>query len=91
MNVPNPNRMCPVTEHPRIEKMYNVWAKLQRVTHNSWPALFGTKEHKRRVARRDRMATRFIAEVRRTLGIWAYDVQDLGRYNTRLVITWRED
>jgi hypothetical protein len=90
MNVPNPNRMCSITEHPRIQKKYKVWAKLQKATHDSWPALFGTHEHKRRVARRDRMAERFVAEVRKTLGIRAYDVQDLGgRYNTRLVITWR--
>lgn len=85
--------MAVISENPRLARPYNVWRKLQRVTHDSWPALFSTAEHKRRVVRRDRMAHRFQAAVRKEFGITRWDVKLFhGRYdNTGPVIVWMND
>lgn len=71
----NPNQIAVIADYPRLAKRYDVWRKLYRVTHDSFPALFRTKEHKRRVIRRDKAAQRFQAEVRKQFGIRKWDVR----------------
>jgi hypothetical protein len=34
------DRIAVLSDHPRLLTAYNVWYKLHRVTHDSWPALF---------------------------------------------------
>lgn len=86
------NRIAVISDYPRLAKRYNVWSKLYRVTHDSWPALFNTKENKRRVKRRDKAAERFCNEVRKEFGIRVWDVRNFRRdkYDEQIgtVIVW---
>lgn len=89
----NYTRIAVISEYPRLARPYNVWRKLQRATHDSWPAMIGTKEHKRRVIRRDRVAERFCTAVRKEFGITKWNVKLFhGRYDdTGPVIVWLEE
>lgn len=69
------NRIALINDYPKLALRYNTWKKLQKVTHNSFAALFSTKAHKRRVIRRDRMAQRFCAEVRKEFCITEWDIK----------------
>jgi hypothetical protein len=55
----NYNRIAVIAHFPRLSRAFNVWARLNRVTHDSWPALFNTKEHQRRKVRLEKAARRF--------------------------------
>ena len=83
------NRIVIIPHHLRLARAYNVWRKLYRVTHDSWPALFGTKEHKRRVIRLEKAAARFNRLVEREFGLenchWRVkDIKTVG-----ISILWR--
>jgi hypothetical protein len=71
------DRIAVLSDHPRLLTAYNVWYKLHRVTHDSWPALFGTKEHKRRVKRWKKMCDHFRYRVKTELGVTHYDVRTI--------------
>lgn len=90
ITVPNPNRIVVINEYPKLKKRFDIWKKLQRATHDSWPALFGTAKHKLRSARRDRMAHWFCQEVRKEFGIKVWDVRMFHRQDGH-VIVWREE
>ena len=90
VTVPNPNRVAVINEYPKLKKRFDIWKKLYRATHDSWPALFGTAKHKLRSARRDRMADWFCQEVRKEFGIKVWDVRMFHRQDGH-VIVWREE
>jgi hypothetical protein len=71
------DRIAVIADYPRLQKAYDVWDKLSRVTHDSWPALFNTKEHQRRCIRWARMAGHFQRRVKLELGVTHYDVRDV--------------
>ena len=63
------NRIAVIKEFPHLDRAFSVWWKLQRVTHDSWPAFFKTQEHKRRVLRADKVARLFNKRVEKRFGI----------------------
>lgn len=71
------NRIAAVSEFPQINKRYQIWRKLYRATHDSWPKLFNTKEHQRRDARCNKMARSFVAQVKKDLHIEDWDIRQL--------------
>jgi len=90
ITVPNPNRVAVINEYPKLKKRFDIWKKLYRATHDSWPAMFNTDENKRRVIRCDKMADRFCDEVRKEFGIKVWDVRMFHRQDGH-VIVWRDD
>lgn len=85
------NRVAVISEFPRLQRAYTVWYKLLRVTRDSWPALFGTKEHKRRKVRLEKAAPRFNRFVEKEFGLegkhWRVrDIKTLGPS-----ILWRDE
>ena len=88
--IKHPNRVAVIDDYPRIKLRFNTWKKLHKVTHDSWPAMFGTKEHKRRVKRCDKMTKRFCDEVRKEFNIERWDVRQFHRGIDSHVIIFRD-
>ena len=88
--VEHPNRIAVIDDYPRLKLRYYAWQKLYKATHDSWPALFNTATNKRRVKRRDTMAERFVAEVRKEFNITKWDVRYFHRGIDSPVIVFRD-
>ncbi len=71
------NKMAVLDDYPKLGKLFKHWTKLHRATHDSWPKLFKTKEHKRRVIRRNQMLIRFQIAVEKELSIEVFSVRRL--------------
>lgn len=78
-----------LSDHQDLNKLFCHWRKLYTATHDKWPALFRTKEHKRRVRRCDKMAARFINATRAKFNIKDYDVKRLE--DVGYAVVWRTD
>ena len=88
--IKHPNRIAVIDDYPRLKLRYYAWKKLYKATHDSWPALFNTATNKRRVKRRDTMAERFVAEVRKEFNITKWDVRYFHRGIDSPVIVFRD-
>ena len=71
------DKMAVLNDYPKLNKLFNHWAKLHRITRDSWPWLFRTKKHKRRVIRCEKMVMRFQRAVEKELNIEVYSVRRL--------------
>lgn len=79
-----------VEHHPDLDKIYKHYTKLSRAAApGTWPALFGTSNHKRLVARQDKMAKRFVDAVSKKFNItyWIHEkVNNVGN-----CVIWDEE
>ena len=80
------NRIAVISDYPDLEKAYKVWRKLYTTTHGTWPALFRTDGHKRRVIRCDKAAARFVRRVQKKFEIEAFKTKMFHRGET--VVVW---
>ena len=76
------NKMAVLDDYPKLDKLFKHWTKLHRATRDiwpatTWPALFKTKEHKRRVLRRNQMLIRLQIAVEKELDIQVFSVRRL--------------
>ncbi len=85
----NSDRIAYLTDYPKLKKLTDHWAKLHQVTNDSWPAVFRTNEHKRRVLRRDRLALRLIDKIKKEFNTTNFHwIQTGGR---GWAIVWKPD
>ncbi len=77
-----------ISDYPEIEKLFQHYLKLHRATHDSWPALFKTKEHKRRTVRTAKMALRFVDAVQEKFNIVAWTTKDTKQLGP--LIVWED-
>ena len=83
----NFNKIAVISQHPELNKLFQHWYKLHRCTHDSWPRLFNTKEHQRRVIRRERMRDRFVIAACEKFGIGEYKTK---RIDHEYCLCWHE-
>ncbi len=80
--VRNFTRIEVIKHHPDLHKIYKHYMKLSvAAAPGTWPALFGTKNHKRLAKRQTKMAARFVAAVSEKFNItyWIHEkVKNVG-------------
>lgn len=83
------NRIASLDDYPQLKRAHRVWMRLRNATCGTWPALFKTKQHKRRLVRCRKVARLFVRRAEKEFGINYKDFA-VKWLQKEVVIVWKE-